>query len=111
VRRDSLFSHSALDSEEALNYDMPADLDTVFRNKKPFEWVGALTWEQSKQRQEDMQCGIDLASQRFGNGYGPEVVDRRLLTVISMTVRLNGDVLGNTGFILFIPKTPDPMWC
>ncbi|KAI0397942.1 hypothetical protein F5Y17DRAFT_454527 [Xylariaceae sp. FL0594] len=99
--------------EEALSYNIPKDLDAVFRNEKPFEWVGALTWEQSKQRREEMECGIDqLASQPFGNGNGPEVVDRRLLTVISMTVRLSGDVTENSaGFLLFIPKTPDPMWC
>jgi hypothetical protein len=58
-----------------------------------------------------MECSADIASQMFGHGYGPEVIDRRLITVISMTVRLNGDAGGSERFIMFIPKTPDPMWC
>ncbi|KAI1811117.1 hypothetical protein GGS20DRAFT_579342 [Poronia punctata] len=107
--RDEILIRKEL--EDALDYNLPEDLDAVFRGRKPFEWVGSLTWEQSRQRQEEMECGIDIASQRFGNGYGPEVIDRRLLTVISMTVQLSSDAAGNDGFILFIPKTPDPMWC
>ncbi|KAI3319837.1 hypothetical protein HD806DRAFT_525155 [Xylariaceae sp. AK1471] len=86
--------------EEALDYQLPPDLDAVFRKEKPFEWTGALTWEQSKQRREDMECSADIASHMFGHGYGPEVIDRRLVTVISMTVRLNGDAGGNERFII-----------
>lgn len=80
----------------------------MFRNEKPFEWTGALTWEQSKQRREDLECSSGMM---FAQGYGPEVIERRLITVISMTVRLNGDEGANGRFIMFIPKTPDPMWC
>ncbi|RWA04898.1 hypothetical protein EKO27_g10203 [Xylaria grammica] len=90
--------------EEALNYKLPSDLDAVFRQAKPYEWKGTMTWEQSKQN------SVHMANHVFGRGSVRDAVDRRLITVISVIVRLNGGKEGDR-FATFIPKTPDPMWC
>ncbi|KAI0449905.1 hypothetical protein F5B21DRAFT_26250 [Xylaria acuta] len=96
--------------EEALNYKLPPDLNAVFRQAKPYAWKGTMTWEQSNRYRETAQSSVSMANNMFGHGYIKEAIDRRLLTVISIIVRLYG---GDTGdeFVMFIPKAPDPMWC
>ncbi|KAF2966556.1 hypothetical protein GQX73_g7007 [Xylaria multiplex] len=90
--------------EDALSCELPSDLDAVFRQAKPYEWKGTITWEQSKQN------GMHMANHMFGRGSVRDVVDRRLITAISIIVQLNGGTEGDK-FATFIPKTPDPMWC
>ncbi|GAP93450.1 hypothetical protein SAMD00023353_12400070 [Rosellinia necatrix] len=93
--------------EEALNYDLPNDLDAVFRGPKPYAWKGVMTWEQSKYYQDDVQNSIETEDHTLGQHCMQQVVDSRLITVIPTTVRPSGC----DGFPMFIPKTPDPMWC
>ena len=69
-----------------------------------------MTWEQSRQYRDDTQNSVEVADQMFGRGYVQEVIDRRLLTVISIAVRLYGDEEGDR-LVMFVPKTPDTMWC
>ncbi|KAI1122284.1 hypothetical protein F5Y10DRAFT_77792 [Nemania abortiva] len=96
--------------EEALDYRLPNDLDAVFRQAKPYAWNGTMTWGQSKQYRDEVQNSVEMADHVFGRGYVQEVIDRRLLTVISITVRLYSDESGDR-YAMFVPKTPDPMWC
>ncbi len=46
-----------------------------------------------------------MADLMYGRGFVRDVIDRQLITVISMVVGLTDR------FVMFIPKTPDPMWC
>ncbi|KAI3337948.1 hypothetical protein F4824DRAFT_94814 [Ustulina deusta] len=85
--------------EKALNYKIPNDLDAVFRQAKPYGWKGTVTWEQSKKN------SVNMADLMYGRGFVRDVIDRQLITVISMVVGLTDR------FVMFIPKTPDPMWC
>lgn len=101
---------SRVSREEALDYRLPNDLDAVFRQAKPYAWSGTMTWGQSKRFRDDAQNSVEMADHVFGRGYVQEVLDQRLLTVISITVRLLGDETGD-GFAMFVPKMPDPMWC
>lgn len=96
--------------EEALEYRLPSDLDVVFRQSKPCAWKGMMTWEQLKQRRDDVETSLDMANQLLERGYVQEAIDRRLLMVISIAVRLRNDETTD-GLVMFIPKTPDPMWC
>ncbi|KAI8624172.1 hypothetical protein F5Y19DRAFT_480941 [Xylariaceae sp. FL1651] len=97
--------------EEALNYTLPGDLDVVFRREKPFAWVGALTFFESKDRRESMRQNCGLDTHAFGPGSGSEVTERRLIMVIPMVVRLNGGGDEIDKIIMHLPKTPDAMWC
>ncbi|KAI0813596.1 hypothetical protein GGR55DRAFT_538708 [Xylaria sp. FL0064] len=90
--------------EEALSYKIPADLDVVFRRAKPYGWKGTVTWEESKKN------SVYMANPTFGRESVRDVIDRQLITVISIIVRLNGGEEGDK-FATFVPKTPDPMWC
>ncbi|KAI2634429.1 hypothetical protein GGS21DRAFT_517759 [Xylaria nigripes] len=92
--------------EEALNYRLPKDLDAVFRQEKPVEWKGTVTWDQVKRGQEEALANVEMSSQRSGQVYIQEVINRRLIMVISIVVRLGDKDEANA-----IPKTPDPMWC
>ncbi|KAJ2978398.1 hypothetical protein NUW58_g7512 [Xylaria curta] len=94
--------------EAALSYKLPSDLDAVFRQAKPYAWKGTMTWEQSKRYYSDAQH--DMANHVFGHGYVQQVIDRGFITVISIMSRLYGSETDD-GLIVFIPKTPDPMWC
>ncbi|RYC57260.1 hypothetical protein CHU98_g8966 [Xylaria longipes] len=96
--------------EETLDYKLPTDLDAVFRRPKPYAWKGTMTWDQSNRYRETAQSSVSMANHMFGHGYVQEAIDRRLITVISIIVRLYG---GDTGdeFVMFLPKAPDPMWC
>ncbi|KAK5625416.1 hypothetical protein RRF57_001132 [Xylaria bambusicola] len=85
--------------KEALTYDIPEDLDIVFRQAKPFEWKGTMTWDQCK---KNSMC---MAEQVYGKDCVRDVVDRQLITVISIILRLDDKTF------TFVPKTPDPMWC
>ncbi|KAI1164187.1 hypothetical protein F5B18DRAFT_263024 [Nemania serpens] len=96
--------------EEALDYQLPVDLDVVFRQAKPCAWKGMMTWEQVKQRRDEEETSVDMANQMLERGYVQEAIDRRLLMVISIAVRLRKDETAD-GLVMFIPKTPDPMWC
>ncbi|KAI0402273.1 hypothetical protein F4802DRAFT_576537 [Xylaria palmicola] len=95
--------------EEALKYRLPGDLDAVFRRAKPCAWTGMLTSEESRRHREDAQNSVDMAGHVFGHEYVQEAIDRRLMTVISIVVRLYGSEV--EGLVMFIPKAPDPMWC
>ncbi|KAI1117673.1 hypothetical protein F5Y14DRAFT_320311 [Nemania sp. NC0429] len=99
-----------LDREEALDYQLPVDLDVVFRQAKPFAWQGMMTWEQVKRCRDDVETSVEMANQMLERGYVQEAIDRRLLMVISMAVHLRNDETGD-GLVMFVPKTPDPMWC
>ncbi|KAI1188602.1 hypothetical protein F5B17DRAFT_263437 [Nemania serpens] len=102
--------NNGIDREEALEYRLPSDLDVVFRQSKPCAWKGMMTWEQLKQRRDDVETSLDMANQLLERGYVQEAIDRRLLMVISIAVRLRNDETTD-GLVMFIPKTPDPMWC
>ncbi|KAI0864796.1 hypothetical protein F4860DRAFT_463457 [Xylaria cubensis] len=96
--------------EEALKYRLPTDLDAIFRQEKPYAWRGTMTWEQSSRYREAAQRDVSMANRMFGHGYIQEAIDRQLITVISIVVRLYGSNTGDE-FVMFIPKVPDPMWC
>ena len=85
--------------KEALTYKLPSDLDAVFRKAKPYGWKGTVTWDQCKKNT------MYMAEQMYGRGCVRDVVDRQLVTVISIILRLNDR------YFTFVPKTPDPMWC
>ncbi|KAI0104333.1 hypothetical protein GGR51DRAFT_230952 [Nemania sp. FL0031] len=97
--------------EKDLDCQLPKDLDAVFRQPKPYAWDGTMIWEQSKQYRDDMQSSIEMAERMFGSGYVQEVIDRRLLMVISIMVRLYSDEESGDGYDMLVPKTPDLMWC
>ncbi|KAI0970677.1 hypothetical protein F4678DRAFT_473105 [Xylaria arbuscula] len=101
---DEVLIREKLDREEALVYEIPSDLDIVFRQAKPYGWKGTVTWEEFKKNNASM------TSNMYGHGSVRDVLDRQLITVISIIVRLNGGKEGDK-FATFVPKTPDPMWC
>ncbi|KAI1367603.1 hypothetical protein F5Y08DRAFT_49445 [Xylaria arbuscula] len=87
--------------EDVLTYQLPDDLDRVFRGEKPLLWRGTMTSNQCKRKTEN---SIQLLSLP-GQGRIQDVVDRKLVTVISIVLRLNGSTL------TLVPKTPDTTWC
>ncbi|KAI1430732.1 hypothetical protein GGR50DRAFT_698709 [Xylaria sp. CBS 124048] len=90
--------------EKALVYKLPNDLDAIFRQAKPIEWKGTMAWDQVRKCQDEARASIEIVNHTFGRGYVQEVIDRRLIMVISIAVRLDDE--SNA-----VPKTPDPMWC
>ncbi|KAI1819214.1 hypothetical protein F4861DRAFT_158753 [Xylaria intraflava] len=91
--------------EEALDYRLPNDLDAVFRQAKPIEWKGTMAWDQVRRCQDEARATIERSNYMLGRGYVQEVIDRRLVMVISIAVRLCDDESSA------IPKAPDPLWC
>ncbi|KAI0206563.1 hypothetical protein F4808DRAFT_404585 [Astrocystis sublimbata] len=96
--------------EDALAYEPPSDLDAVFRQPKPFAWKGTTLPEQSQRYLEMAQGSISRESHMFGHGYIQEAIEHKLITVISIVVRLYGAVTSDE-FVMLVPKAPDPMWC
>ncbi|KAI1424324.1 hypothetical protein F5Y12DRAFT_462188 [Xylaria sp. FL1777] len=91
--------------EKALSYEMPSELDAIFRQAKPYGWKGTVTWEESKKN------SFYMANPMYGHERVRDAIDRQLITVISIVVRLEGGKEGDDKFATFVPKTPDPMWC
>ncbi|KAI1169696.1 hypothetical protein F4777DRAFT_572167 [Nemania sp. FL0916] len=104
MKHDEKWIHDEL--KKALDYKLPKKLDTLFREAKPYAWNVPVTEEQSKQCCENMQMAA-MEDHMFSHEYVHEVISRRLITVISITVRLRWD--DETPEL--VPKTPDVMWC